>query len=194
MGNYVSRRLYVSSCATLVQCVFKQRHRNLHVKNYTLPLLYSKRSGRKEPTKPSKAPFCRFCRFIFAQSGRQIAGLWVDVVADNWSAAGFFGAHGEPMRVHQRTKAPFHLRLIFQLRPPLSVDISHCEPAFQFRIFNAFPNQFCRIDWSGLGCGVNPACVSFEVVRPTNCHRDRFRRHASRATGRKMQDERYPRH
>jgi len=112
MGNYLSRRLHVSRRATLVQSVFNNDRRNLHVKNYTLPLLYSKRSGRKEPTKPSKAPFCRFCRFIFAQSGRQIAGLWVDVVADNWSAAGFFGAHGEPMRVHQRIEAPLYFSLI----------------------------------------------------------------------------------
>lgn len=55
MGRYPSRRFYISSRATLVQNVFNHEYRNLNVKNYTLPLLHSKRSGRKEPTKPSKA-------------------------------------------------------------------------------------------------------------------------------------------
>jgi hypothetical protein len=116
IGRYPSRRFYVSSCATLVRCVFKQRHRNLGAKNYALPILNSKRFAQKEPTKPSKGPFCRF---ILVQSGDQIAGLWVDVIPDSSPTASFLGTHSKPMRVHQRTEAPFYLRLIFQLRPPL---------------------------------------------------------------------------
>jgi hypothetical protein len=133
-------RFYIRSQATLVQSPFIHHRRNLRVKYYALPMLNSKRSAQKEPTKPSKAPFCRFCRFILVQSGRQIACLWVDVIPDSWPAAGFFGTHGEPMRAHQRTKPPFYFCLIPQLRPSLSLDISGSEPAFQFLTFNEFPN------------------------------------------------------